>query len=79
MSVRAASATEKAPGIVRKTVRFFAEAYAEMLKVIWPSFDDVRKFTVVVILTVVAIAIFIYLCDVIFTQISMPLYGLGSK
>jgi preprotein translocase subunit SecE len=78
MAARAASATEKAPGIVRKIVRFFTEAYAEMLKVIWPTFDDVRKFTVVVLLTVVVIAIFIYLCDVIFGRIALSLYGLGQ-
>jgi preprotein translocase subunit SecE len=76
MAVRAASTGERAPNVLVKIGRFFSDAYAEMLKVIWPSFEEVRKFTIVVLATVVAVGIFIWLCDLIFSQISIPLYGL---
>jgi preprotein translocase subunit SecE len=78
MAVRAAGAGENAPGFFARIARFFTDAYAEMLKVIWPSFDQVRKFTVVVVLTVTAVGIFIWLCDIIFGGITMKLYGLGK-
>ena len=78
MAVRTAGAGEKAPGILVKIGRFFADGYAEMLKVIWPSFEEVRKFTMVVLLAVTAIGIFIWLCDLVFTQISVPLYGMSK-
>jgi len=75
MAARSASAGEKAPGIFGKIIRFFTDAYAEMLKVIWPSFNEVRKFTTVVMLTVMAIAIFIWLCDIIFGNVMLKVYG----
>ena len=78
MAVRAASSGEKAPNILVRIGRFCSEAYAEMLKVIWPSFEEVRKFTVVVMCTVIAIAIFIWICDIVFGQITKALYGLGQ-
>ena len=39
------------------------------------GFDQVRKFTVVVMASVTAIAIFIWLCDVVFGNVMLKIYG----
>jgi preprotein translocase subunit SecE len=42
---------------MKRIIRFFQESYAELRKVIWPSADEVRASTKVVLLSVVIIAI----------------------
>lgn len=52
-----------------KITRFFREVRAEMLAVTWPTKDDVKEGTVVVIVMSAITAIFLSLVDLGFGQI----------
>ncbi len=49
-------------------IRFFKEVRAEMKSVTWPTRDDLREGTVVVIVMSAIVAIFLSLVDLGFTQ-----------
>lgn len=42
---------------------FFREAYVELLKVVWPSRQDVLRSTAIIIALVIVIALFLWLVD----------------
>jgi preprotein translocase subunit SecE len=49
--------------VIEKVKKFFADVYAEMKKVSWPSKEEIRGSTMVVIVTVIIVAIFIGVVD----------------
>jgi preprotein translocase subunit SecE len=49
--------------VIEKVKKFFADVYAEMKKVSWPSREEIRGSTMVVIVTVIIVAIFIGVVD----------------
>lgn len=49
--------------MIKKMIQFLREAREELGKVTWPSKDDVTKFTVVVVITVVIISMFLWFVD----------------
>jgi preprotein translocase subunit SecE len=53
----------------RKMVRFCLEAWAELKKVQWPSWSEVWTFTLVVLIAIMAVAIYIGFWDWIFTRV----------
>jgi preprotein translocase subunit SecE len=53
---------------VKKVVQFFRESYAELKKVVWPSRDEVVSSTKVVIVSVLAIALALWLVDFVIAQ-----------
>ena len=57
------SAVDSGGGRLRGIGRYFREVWSELRKVIWPSRQDVVKFTLVVLVAMVAVAVFIYLVD----------------
>lgn len=48
---------------------FLKEAIAELKKVIWPTRQDLKNSTVVVISTIIIASIFIGLIDIFFTKV----------
>jgi preprotein translocase subunit SecE len=54
---------EKTKNIGVKIKTFFVEVNAEMKKVTWPTFKEVRDTTIVVIIAVFIFGIFLYLVD----------------
>ncbi len=48
---------------MNKIRTFFSEVYAEMRKVVWPSWDSVVASTKVVIVSTLLFAIFFFLID----------------
>jgi preprotein translocase subunit SecE len=54
--------------------RYLAESWAELKKVAWPSFTEVRRFTLVVLVTVAVVSVFIYVADSLLTLLSRPLF-----
>jgi preprotein translocase subunit SecE len=48
------------PGPVK---RFLREVGTELKKTHWPDRDELTKSTVVVIATIIAVALFLYICD----------------
>jgi preprotein translocase subunit SecE len=49
--------------MIKKMLQFIREAREELNKVTWPSKDDVTKFTIVVLITVIIISIFLWMVD----------------
>ena len=53
---------------MKKIVQFFRESVAELKKVVWPSRDEVIASTKVVIVSVLVIAIALWIVDVLIYQ-----------
>jgi len=49
--------------------RFFRESRAELRKVSWPSRQELRNYTIVVIFTTVIVSVFVGLVDLILSQL----------
>ena len=50
-----------------KIIRFFKECIAELKKAVWPARDDVFSSVKVVLISTVAVALFLGLLDMLFT------------
>jgi preprotein translocase subunit SecE len=60
--------------ILEKSTRFLRDVKAELIKVSWPSLDDVRGATIVVIIVVLIVSFFIGLVDLVITKIEDLLF-----
>lgn len=58
---------------------FILEIQAEMLKVTWPSKEDLQVSTRVVVMLLVAMAVLVYVADQVFAKLIYGLLILGSK
>ena len=56
------------PAQRRGLIRNFEDIFAELRKVIWPSFAELRTMTFVVIVTVVVVSLMLGLIDYLLTQ-----------
>lgn len=52
-----------------KIINFFNDVVKEMKKVTWPSKEELKESTVVVIVTCLLIAAFTYMIDMLVTQV----------
>ena len=59
---------DKITGYVESLTHFFKETWGELIKVTWPTQQDVVNFTVVVIIAVFIIAFYLGLIDVMLTR-----------
>ncbi|HWO89483.1 MAG TPA: preprotein translocase subunit SecE [Gemmatimonadales bacterium] len=59
------SLVEKMQGGVRGTVQFLVEVRSEVQKITWPSKDEVRRLTLVILGFVVFMAVLIGLMDIL--------------
>jgi preprotein translocase subunit SecE len=55
-------------------VRFLREVRDELAKVVWPSRREVVTYTIVVILTVLVVALFVFGLDVLFSRVIVELF-----
>jgi preprotein translocase subunit SecE len=62
-------------GFAGRTVTYLREVRTELNKVTWPSWGDLRKSTVVIILFVIAIGIVIGILDWIFAKLLIDVLG----
>ena len=51
---------------MKKIIRFFAESYAELKKVVWPTRDEVASSTKVVIVSTIIFAVVLGIVDFLF-------------
>jgi len=58
--------TTAEPGFFRRVIIFLREVRAEIAKVTWPSRDEIRKATTVIVIFVTALGLLIGLMDAIF-------------
>ncbi len=75
MAKTAVAERKKEPNAV---VRYFRETAAELRKVTWPTRQEARELTTVVIIVVVVTAIALGLIDYGFSRLMSWLIGLGG-
>lgn len=54
---------------MKRAIQFFKEAYGELKKVSWPSKDELKESTMVVIITTIIISLFLGAIDKIISEI----------
>ena len=69
----------KGPGAWAKTKRFFKDVHAEAKKVVWPDPEQQKNSTIVVVITIVALAAFMGFFSKIFYNISDLLFMLKFR
>lgn len=57
-----------------KIINFFTDVVKEMKKVTWPTQDELKESTVIVIVTCLILAAFTYLIDMSITQIFQGIF-----
>jgi len=62
--------------LLRSFRRYLLESWHELLKVNWPTWREVSRFTGLVLFVLMVLAILIYVLDKIFTYLSKYLFGL---
>lgn len=76
IQARRRTQSESQPGLIR----FLRETYDELRKVVWPTPQELYRYTLVVIVTVVIIAAFIGAVDAALTELSRRfIYGALNK
>jgi preprotein translocase subunit SecE len=59
--------------------KFIQEVREELKHVIWPSREEVVKSTWIILLTVIALSIFLFMIDFVFEKVFEFLVNLGTK
>jgi preprotein translocase subunit SecE len=62
-------------GLVRGVVTYLQEVRAEVRKITWPTWDELRRTTLVIIVFVIVIGIIIGIMDVIASRVLIDLLG----
>ena len=62
--------------IVQKSTRFLKEVWIELHKVAWPTMDELKSSTMVVVVTVFLVAIFIGVIDFGLSRIVRLIFSL---
>ena len=76
IQARRRTQSEPQPGLIR----FLRETYDELRKVVWPTPQELYRYTLVVIVTVIVIAAFIGAVDAALTELSRRfIYGAVTK
>ena len=57
-----------------KVKGFFRDSWTELQKVVWPSREQVGRFTVVVIITVCAVSFFLWVWDKLLSGVTIRLF-----
>jgi preprotein translocase subunit SecE len=66
-------ASPPSPGIVRKVVDFYTGVMAELRKVTWPDFPQVRQATIAIIIFVLFLGLVITILDAILRGVLVQL------
>ncbi|HXA29062.1 MAG TPA: preprotein translocase subunit SecE [Candidatus Angelobacter sp.] len=67
-----------APQARAERSNYFAEVVGELRKVVWPTWDELRRMTGIVLLTVVILAVIIGLADLLLSIAVKQLYTTGG-
>lgn len=74
-TVKPARTVRRKPNFIKKLKTFFYEVKMELKKVIWPSREEVAKYTGVVLLMIAALAAFITIVDQIVSFLTKKFLG----
>jgi len=70
---------EREEGFLNKITHFLREVLVELKKTTWPSRDELTKFTVVVMVTILVVSIYLFAADSIIGQIATKLFDIGTS
>ena len=70
IQARRRAQADQAPGVVR----FLRDTFDELRKVVWPTPQELYRYTLVVVVTVSVIALFIFAVDSALTQLQHFIY-----
>jgi len=76
--VKNVAAVQNKPALWNKTTKFLREVRSEMRKVSWPNRKELITYTIVVLATVVFVAVFTGVVDVIITAVLNLMSQLGG-
>jgi len=62
------------PGRGASVKGFFRDAWLELLKVIWPTREEVTKMTGLVVAVVIVVGLFIFVWDQVLVGVTRPLF-----
>jgi len=65
-------------GSLDRVKRFLRDVRVEVRKVAWPNKDELTTYTLIVVLTVIAMSVFVGVSDLIVSQILRLLWLLGG-
>lgn len=74
VAARRSPGVGNAMGVWARVRRYFEEAYAEMLRVTWPTRQFVMRGTIVVIAVIVVMSLYVLAIATIISRISAPLF-----
>jgi preprotein translocase subunit SecE len=57
-----------------KVKGFFEDSWSELQKVVWPNTEQVSRFTVVVMITVIAVGFFLWVWDTLLAGLTGRLF-----
>jgi len=60
--------------LIEKPAKFFTDVNQEMSKVSWPTYDDLRESTIIVIILSLLLVVFIFGTDWILTQLIKSIF-----
>ena len=60
-------------------VHFLREVQVELKKTSWPTQNELTKFTIVVMVTIVVVAVYLFVSDLIVYHITGRLFGLETS
>jgi len=64
--------------VIPRVRRYFGEVIAELKKVVWPTREETRRLTIMVIIIAGAIGLFLGIVDYGFTHLVELIIGLGG-
>lgn len=70
--------TKEKKGLLTRIQMFFSEVRTETEKVSWPSKDQIKTYTIVVISSSIAVGILIGIWDMILTEIIKSIFSIGA-
>ena len=73
-----AKASNKKPGLGKRISNYFAAVRTEMKRVVWPSRDELRNYSVAVIVSLVVFGIALWLVDTGFVAVLVGYTSLGA-
>ena len=69
----------KKRNFVGNTGRFLSEVWGELKKVQWPTREELQAFTIMVIITIIAVGIYVGALDTVLSRVSEVVFRMGSQ
>lgn len=76
MAKQQAAVLETKPGLITRIKDFYQEVMAEMSKVTWPTKEELKSNTQVVLLVLAIMSVIIYVFDIVFQFLVVGLFKL---